>query len=137
MTGLSDHNMILVTRKLSKKRFINFNKPKSNILTILKQDMPNVDNELSQIDWSNTMKEQDVHSCCSHIMNNIEGIIKKFLKKQKNCKQKSLPWISEPIRKLMKQRDQALKQAIKSKLNTEIAIFKSLRNRVVKDLRIS
>ena len=36
LIGLSDHNMILVARKLSKKRLLNINKTHSNILTILK-----------------------------------------------------------------------------------------------------
>jgi len=45
-----------------------------------------------------------------------------------------LPWLNEQLWKLMKQRDLALKAALKSKLPHERQ-FQNLRNKVVKELR--
>lgn len=135
LTGLSDHNMILVARKLSKKRLLNINKTQSNILTILKRDFPAVDNELNALDWSTTLDNDDVHNCCKEVMNKVEGIISKFLKPQKHLKKRTLTWINEELKKLMKERDLALKKSVKTKLSSDINIFKSLRNQITKNIR--
>lgn len=135
LTGLSDHNMILIARKLSKKRLQNVNNVKSNILTIFKRDFPVLDNELNGISWSNILENEDVHNCCKEIISRLEEVISKFLKKQKHLKKRSLPWLNDDIRRLMKERDMALKKSLKSKSNTDINIYKSLRNRVTKNLR--
>lgn len=52
--------------------------------------------------------------------------------KNRKC---SLPWLSDDIKQLMKDRDNALKKAIKSKLSCERQKFASLRNRVIRQLR--
>lgn len=136
LTGLSDHNMTLMVRKLSNKRFVKLKKPNYNSLIIPKNDVPKLDNELKEINWTN-MVWDEVDSSCRQVMNKIDGIVSKYLKKRKSGKQRSLPWINESIKKLMKQRDQILKQAIKSKLNTDMVLYKSLRNCVIKDMRLA
>lgn len=83
------------------------------------------------------MDNDVVHSCCKEVMNKVEGIIFKFLKKQKHLKKRTLPWINEELKKLMKERDLALKKSVKTKLSSDINIFKSLRNRVTKNIRKS
>lgn len=53
VTGLSDHNMILFSRKLSKTRTTSaiHNRPETN--RIPKGELPNLENALNQIIWSN------------------------------------------------------------------------------------
>lgn len=53
---------------------------------------------------------------------------------KKSTKKLQLPWISDHIRRLMKQRDHALKTCLKSKNNTDMLTFKSLGNLVVKEM---
>lgn len=125
-----------MVRKLSNKRFVKLKKPNYNSLIIPKNDVPKLDNELKEINWTN-MVWDEVDSSCRQVMNKIDGIVSKYLKKRKSGKQRSLPWINESIKKLMKQRDQILKQAIKSKLNTDMVLYKSLRNCVIKDMRLA
>lgn len=111
------------------------NKTKTNMLTILRRDFTVIDNELNALDWSTIMDNENVHNCCKEVMNKAEGIISKFLKKPRQLKKRSLPWINEETKKLMKERDLALKKSVKSKLSSDINIFKSLRNRVIKTIR--
>lgn len=81
------------------------------------------------------MENNDVHSCCKEVMNIVDGVISKFLKKQKHLKKRILPWFNEELKQLMKERDLALKKSVKTKLSNDINIFKSLRNRVTKNIR--
>lgn len=50
-------------------------------------------------------------------------------------KKRILPWFNEELKQLMKERDLALKKSVKTKLSNDINIFKSLRNRVTKNIR--
>lgn len=135
ITGLSDHNMILAARKLTKKRLANYSLPKSDKLILPKQDLSSLGNELNGMTWNNVLQSNDPNGCCNELMTVIEKIICKFLKKSKNSNRKeSLPWVNVSIRQLMKQRDFALKAFLKSRTNTAMALYKVLRNRVTKEL---
>ncbi len=46
-----------------------------------------------------------------------------------------MPWINNDIHQLMKKRDLSLKKSISTKQQTDILIFKGLRNKVVSELR--
>ena len=133
ITGLSDHNMILAARKLTKKRFANHSLPKANKLLIPKQDLTSLENELKGVTWNNVLQSNNPNICCNELINIIEKIICKFLKTLKNSnRKKSLPWLNASIRQLMKQRDLALKATLKSRTNTAMALYKGLQNRVIK-----
>lgn len=59
-----------------------------------------------------------------------------FMKKVKvRSKKLNLPWINERLWTLMKQRDVALKMALKTKTEYDKRVFTTLRNKVIKDLR--
>ena len=136
VTGLSDHNLTLAVRKLTKKRFPDRNNQKSNPLTIPRCDLEKLERELGGVQWDGLLNDNDPSECCNELMNIVSAIVGKFLKTRKYSNRKqSLPWINASIRKLMKQRDLALKTALKSSLNTDMALFKGLRNRVTKELR--
>lgn len=67
----------------------------------------------------------------------IQKTMKGFMKniKQKPRKRNHLPWLNSTIRSLMKQRDYALKIAIKTKTTHERDKITSLRNKVTKEIR--
>lgn len=48
-------------------------------------------------------------------------------------KKLNLPWINERLWTLMKQRDVALKMALKTKTKYDKRVFTTLRNKVIKD----
>lgn len=64
------------------------------------------------------------------------NLIGKYAKTIKRTQRKdSLPWLNNDIHQLMKKRDYALKKSLLSKTNTDLLIFKGLRNTVVRELR--
>lgn len=67
----------------------------------------------------------------------IKQIISKYTITQprKQSTKAKVPWLNEQIWTLMKKSDSALKKAIKTGLNTDRNIFKSLRNKVTIQLR--
>lgn len=67
----------------------------------------------------------------------LQSVRDKFMVecKRKRRKRETLPWLNDNIWQMMKQRDLALKKATKTKLDTDILIYKGLRNKVVNELR--
>ena len=137
ITGLSDHNMILAARKLTKKRFVNNSQlPVPDKLEVPKNDLQKLEHELRGVSWNNVLQSADPNRCCHELMNIIDKIMSKFLKtKKKTNRKNSLPWIDSSIRQLMKKRDLALKESLKSHTGTAVALYKGLRNQVTKELR--
>lgn len=60
-----------------------------------------------------------------------------FLRRTKPDRRKknAFPWLSSDIHKLMRERDSALKAALKSKLVTDRLKFVGIRNKVTKEIR--
>lgn len=135
ITGLSDHNMILTARKLTKKRLKYFGKPEkdNNIkLGIPKSKTLQFERELKNLNWEQIVSIEDVELCCNSMTAAITKLIEKFTQKTKcNQHESTLPWLNTEIKKLMKMRDMALKKSLRSKLTTDILAYKSLRNKVV------
>ena len=80
ITGISDHNMILAARKLTKKRFVNYGWPNSNKLVILKKDLLTLEQELSEVTWNKVLQSADLNTCCSEFINAIDISTSKHLK---------------------------------------------------------
>jgi len=137
ITGLTDHNMTLVVRKLTKKRFINHNKAENKMKTgIPKAKMNSFENELNQINWNSTITETDLNLSASKFVNKINDVINKHTKTWTRKPRKySLPWFNNDIRLKAKNRDLALKKFLKSRNNTDHLIFTGLRNKVISELR--
>lgn len=138
ITGLSDHNLTLVSRKLSKTRFKNQNSMKGKSMPfIASKDMALIENEIKQINWHDTIGSLPCEPACADLMSTIKGIILKYTRKRgkKTNKKYNLPWFNINLWELMKKRDASLKKFLKSKLNTDHLIFKSLRNKVTQQLR--
>lgn len=140
VTGLSDHNLTLAARKLTKKRltkFINQNQ-KSYKFEIPRKTMAAFENELKSVNWDKLKQLDQVNACCEHLTSTIGYIVDKFMKRRKKSHRKfQLPWMTDNIRKLMKRRDYTLKTFIKTRSDTDSKLYKSLRNQVVKQLRMS
>lgn len=117
ITGLSDHNLTLVSRKLSKTRYRNQNREKTYISLIPKRDMELLDTEIKTTVQNSLVCGQDCEQACSTLKNTITKILSKYTKRQlRNYKsKKTLPWLNERLWLLMKDRDAALKKYIKSK----------------------
>ncbi|XP_046707928.1 uncharacterized protein LOC124387560 [Silurus meridionalis] len=102
LAGLSDHNLILVARKLSKKRF-DYSVREREFVGIPKKRQDGFKRAVQQI---------------KH-------------KHNKNI----LPWMNTDILKLMKERDCALKNSMKSRSASAKILFTTLRNKTVKAIR--
>ena len=141
ITGLSDQNLTLVARKLTKKRFQNITTiPRhTNFLCIPKNKQAIFDNEINNMDWSDILSSENLELCCQLFTSKIDVVRDKYTVKsqRKNRNKVNLPWFSENLWQLMKNRDTALKRAIKTKRDTDLLVYKGLRNRVIKELRLA
>ncbi len=135
LTGLSDHNMILVTRKLTKKRFSSFVK-KCEFFGIPKNKQENFKGAIQQIEWDNLLLGIDYEEDSEIFTKRLENIITDYTCKFNHRKKKNMvPWINVDILNLMKERDHALKTSLKTKLSSDRYQFTMLRNSVVKKLQ--
>ena len=81
------------------------------------------------------MLENDCEKDSEILMSKLEQTVKNFSVKIKcKRKEKPIPWINAEILSLMKERDSALKQALKVKTVKARNIFVILRNKVVKNI---
>ena len=111
ITGLSDHNLTLVSRKLPNTRYRNQNREKTYISLIPKRDMELLDTEINTTVRNGLVGGQDCEQASSTLKNAITQILTKYTKRQprKFKSKKTLPWLSERLWLLMKERDAALK----------------------------
>lgn len=66
----------------------------------------------------------------------MSNILNKSLKQCKRPQRKvQLPWVSDGVRQLIKKKNFALKTYLKTRYDTDLMLFKGLRNQVVKELR--
>lgn len=138
ITGLSDHNMTLIVRKLTKKRLLYHKNidPKTKTTGIPNRNINDFESELNQIDWDIVTKELDLNKSANKFVITLNNLIKKFTKTwTSRPKKQSLPWFNSEIWQLMKKRDLALKKSLKTKNGTDHFIYTGLRNQVITELR--
>lgn len=136
VTGQSDHNLILLSRKLSKNRYVHpFNKS-SEQLKIPKSEINNLERVLSEINWPDHLSYNHVEENCKVFTKIIQDTMHQFQEKVKaKPHKKHLPWLNEQIWTLMKRRDHTLKIFLKTKTTTTRLSFTSLRNKVTVEIR--
>lgn len=137
ITGLSDHNLTLVARQLSKKRLRN-NTPegKQYISLIPKTHMQHLETGFRETHWENVVKGKNCEQACKDLLDTIKGLLSKYTKNiPRKQRKRTLPWFSTLLLKLLKQRDAALKKSLKSGLDTDRLIYKGLRNKATSELR--
>lgn len=139
LTGLSDHNAIFFSRKLTKKRL----RCVSKSMNIKKTFIPNNQEQhlmaaLNNFDWTSILSYDDTNKCCDLLYSAIKGVLSQF-QKESHLKKRvySLPWINTECKKLMRLRDQLLKKSLQSGLNTDRLHFISARNKVTQTLRMA
>ena len=62
LTGLSDHNMTLISRKLTSKRFTHRQDTNKHSHGIRKQDMNTFREKLGQIEWTDVLQTDDLET---------------------------------------------------------------------------
>lgn len=141
LTGLSDHNAIFFTRKLTKAHFqksrTSEQSPSCFYDIVPKGQLQNLSKALMETDWNEIVS-------CDNISTNsvtfhtkvLEAIVAHTKRIKKNKTNKcDLPWPSEECRELMRTRDQLLKKSLKTELNSDRQLFTSARNKVVQVMR--
>lgn len=89
-----------------------------------------------KLDWNETLSTDNLEAASECLMVTINKNKGEFSKNFTfSRKKQNLPWINGQLWKLMKQRDHALKIAIKSVLAHDRRTFQHLRNKVVNELR--
>lgn len=135
ITGLSDHNLTLLSRKLTKKRFHHSNKPVEQ-LRIPKNEMDNFQKAVQQTNWTDIFTGNNIEEVSRMFSTKLQNLVKEFTRKVKGKKKvNALPWLNTEIFNLMKERDSVLKRSLKTKLNSDRHRFTSLRNQVIKEIR--
>lgn len=72
ITGLSDHNLIVFSRKLSKNRYVRpFNKT-CELLKIHKSEINNLETALNEINWSDQLLHDHIDENC-HFQKILKG----------------------------------------------------------------
>lgn len=82
LTGLSDHNMILIIRKLTKKRLqrLSFKQNHNYAPTgIPKQKVNQLEHELKNLNWDNVLQTIYTDRCCDILTNTMANVIQKFI----------------------------------------------------------
>ncbi len=84
VTGLYDHNMILIARKLTKKRLIRFINRNQNSfkLEIPRKKLTEFENELKGVNWDELQQYDQVNDCCNKLMSTNGSIVDKYIKKR-------------------------------------------------------
>ena len=135
ITGLSDHNLTLVVRKLTKKRFSSSTKEHESIKTP-KNMQECFKSTIHSFNWNDLLLGKNLSEGSQIFSSTIQSIITEF-SRSISCRNRenSLPWMNADILKLMKERDLALKMAIRTKSYHDKYHFAMLRNKVITGLR--
>ena len=138
ITGLSDHNMTLVVRKLSHKRLVHHDRTenKSSTTGIPRRNITNFDHDLMGVNWESITAELDLDASVNNFTSTMSNLINKHTKTWKSRPKKySLPWFNQDILQLSKKRDLARKKSLMTKTITDHLLLTALRNKVVSELR--
>ena len=84
LTGLSDHNMTLISRKLTNKQFTYLQDTKKHSHGIRKQDMNTFREELGQIEWTDVLQTDDLEASCESFIGTVNKTKEKYTKPFKN-----------------------------------------------------
>ena len=137
ITGLSDHNMTLVVRKLSHKRLVHHDRTenKSSTTGIPRRNITNFDHDLMGVNWESITAELDLDASVNNFTSTMSNLINKHTKTWKSRPKKySLPWFNQDILQLSKKRDLARKKSLMTKTITDHLLVTALRNKVVSEL---
>ena len=127
--GLSDHQMIFCTRKVTKikigmPKYINFRSMKNYSKELF-------NDKLQNINFPNYENFQDTNLAYSDFINKLTGVINSIAPmKQRKMKNNSQEWYDGEVAEKIAIRDKLFKKFKKSKLNVDKDLFKEARNNV-------
>ncbi|MGL5624045.1 endonuclease/exonuclease/phosphatase family protein [Cetobacterium sp.] len=82
LTGLSDHNAIFISRKLTKKRFnLKSHNTKQNFIP--RNQEQDLFTALNNLDWSEMTLCNDLDKCCDLLYSTVKDVCTHFFKKGK------------------------------------------------------
>ena len=94
--------------------------------------MNNLENAIKGTDWSTILDNEDTEDSCCTFLNTISEIITSYTKRVKH---KHLPWLNDSLWQQMKERDSALKRALKTGNSSDRYTFTGLRSKVLRNIR--
>ena len=122
------------TREKREKELPKINKVKE----FSKVNFYELNSELEQVPWSVCSAFDDVNGSLWAYNKLYQNVKKDYIPERKvKVRHKSLPWINSEIRKLMDQRFAALNKHKRTKNGSDWNVYKKLRNKVTKQLKIS
>lgn len=102
-TGLSDHNLLLAVRKLSKKRFSVCTVKEQESFRIPNKDQETFKNTVNRFNWDFLLTEKEVNEGSKILSSKLQCIIKEFTCRFTHKKKRSsLPWITTDVLKKLK-----------------------------------
>ena len=108
LSGLSDHNFILCSRKIKRKHLMASTKGHQYYL-IPKSQQQSLNEEIQNVDWSNILESNDIEVSSDIFIKKVNEIIMHFTKKGKSKEHRNnLPWLNNEVIKLMKNRHKSL-----------------------------
>ena len=126
-TCLSDHEMVFCTRKLNHYKY----QPK----TITCRNYKNYDNEsmnkdLESVNWDQVYNASNVNTALNFFNETVCRVFNKHAPIiEKRVKGRHCPWLNEEIKRVMNDRDKALRKSRKTKSENDCSRYKRLRNR--------
>eukprot|EP00794_Sanderia_malayensis_P010377 gene10377-11459_t len=125
--SIGDHDLIGCIRKLNCKRYTS--------RSVISRDYKNYDaGKLAEdpklINWGLLYDCNNIELAANTFTKTLKDIFDKHAPfKSKIIKGKAAPWLKVDLRKLMNERDQALRKARKTKSQEDFQVFKELRNK--------
>ncbi len=104
LTGMSDHNIMFFSRKLSKKRLNRPHRPQPFASFIPKNLQQNFVAALKHLEWDEIFLCDDTDSGCSVFLSKISEVMEAFTRRgsYRKGQRVTLPWIDENCRNLIK-----------------------------------
>lgn len=101
ITGLSDHNLTLMARKVNGKKCSIYDQS-INSMKIPKNKKEHFKNAVQSIKWDDLMKSDNLDYTSHYFTDKLHKLIKDFSKKSRNKnKRASLPWINDTLFQMM------------------------------------
>ena len=130
---LSDHDMVGITRKINASKF------KARIITtrcFARYDRSAYRNDVKNSLWDNVYEQSDVNHAWYQMYNILLKAINRHAPLiQKKVRGRECSWLTNSLRKAMRERDSLLKDARRSKCASDWAAYKRKRNQINNLLR--
>ena len=108
LTGLSDHNMVLITRKLTRKRFAAYS-GKKEFTGIPRSNQEQFHTAIRNMNWDTVLLDNDLEIISQKFTECLQTKIYEYVVTIKHKNRKfSFPWLSDDIKQLMKDRTEIM-----------------------------